>query len=224
MKVAAIVPAYNEADRISAVLSVLTQIPTINEVIAVSDGSTDGTYQIASSISGVRAIQLPKNVGKGGAMHAGALQTDAEILIFLDADLIGLKSQHVEDILAPVLSGEAQMSVGVFRGGRIITDLAQIFFPYVSGQRAIRRDLFLKIPCLEEVRSGIEMAITTFVKSQGVPIKDVIITGVTHPMKEQKLGFWQGAKARYRMYAEMLRFMLGGKHPSEKITDRETTR
>ena len=49
MKVAAVVSAYNEEERSGAVLEALKSAELVDEVIVVSDGSTDGTYQKASS-------------------------------------------------------------------------------------------------------------------------------------------------------------------------------
>jgi len=66
---------------------VLTKCRLINEVIVVSDGSTDDTVKIALQFDGVQVVELPENRGKGGAMKAGLEQTAAEIVLFLDADL-----------------------------------------------------------------------------------------------------------------------------------------
>ena len=112
MDVAAIVPAYNEAKTIGAVLGVLTKCRLINEVIVVSDGSTDDTVKIALQFDGVQVVELPENRGKGGAMKAGLEQTAAEIVLFLDADLIGLTEDHVNALLQPVLENQALMSLG----------------------------------------------------------------------------------------------------------------
>ncbi|GIV04799.1 MAG: hypothetical protein KatS3mg016_0374 [Fimbriimonadales bacterium] len=155
MKVAAIVPAYNEATRIERVLGVLTQCPSLHEIIVVNDGSLDDTatvalqfaqHQATPNTPPVRVINLPVNRGKGGAMFAGATATDADVIIFFDADLIGLKPEHVERILKPVLEGEVAMSIGVFRGGRLSTDMAQILVPYISGQRALLRGVVHRNP------------------------------------------------------------------------------
>ena len=100
------------------------------------------------------------------------------------------------------------MAIGQFRGGRGLTDLAQLLVPYISGQRAIRRDLFLAIPGLSDVGYGIEMAITFNVKRMKGRVCSVTIRGVTHPMKEEKLGFARGAWSRARMYAQMLKFTV----------------
>ncbi|BDI31414.1 hypothetical protein CCAX7_34650 [Capsulimonas corticalis] len=208
MKVAAVIPAFNEEHRIGAVLKTLAASPEITDIIVVSDGSTDRTYEVAAAVPGVRATQLPTNKGKGGAMRTGALQTDADILLFFDADLVGLTPQHVHDILQPMLAGEATMSMGIFQGGRWATDIAQRFSPGITGQRAIRREIFLQIPNLENVGYGIELAITYYVRHHDLVRKDVILRGVTHPMKEEKLGWVRGAGSRMIMYWQMLRFRI----------------
>ena len=217
MTVTAIIPAYNEEHRIAAVLAAVTAA-TVGRVIVVSDGSTDGTAAAAQAVPGVEVVTLPANRGKGGAMRAGAIRADADVLLFFDADLIGLTPNHVHDLLAPVCAGEAAMTMGIFRGGRLWTDMAQFFAPAITGQRAIRRDVFLQIPNLESVGYGIELAINDYVHSQGLVRRDVTLRGVTHPMKEEKLGWAKGAASRMQMYRQMLRFRLSlRKTPRQKV-------
>ena len=206
MSVAAIIPAYNEESRIAAVLQTLTASPLVGEVIVVNDGSSDGTAAAARAVPGVQVVSLPRNQGKGGAMREGATRTQADVLLFFDADLIGLKPQHIADLLAPVCAGETVMAMGIFKGGRLWTDMAQFFAPAITGQRAIRREVFLRVPDLESVGYGIELAINDYVHSQGFIRKDVTLRGVTHPMKEEKLGWARGAASRTRMYWQMLLF------------------
>ena len=206
MTVAAIIPAYNEEHRIAAVLATVTSAPMIGSVIVVNDGSSDGTAAAAQAVPGVEVLTLANNGGKGGAMRAGAMYAQADILLFFDADLIGLKPRHVEDLLAPVCAGEATMTMGIFRGGRLWTDMAQFFAPAITGQRAIRRDVFLQIPDLETVGYGIELAINDYVHRQGLVRRDVTLRGVTHPMKEEKLGWAKGAASRMQMYRQMFKF------------------
>ncbi|MBB6052049.1 glycosyltransferase [Armatimonas rosea] len=221
MRVVAIVPAYNEGRRIVPVLDVLAAAPSVDGIIAVDDGSIDDTFQVASQHAAaqgkLRVVQQAKNQGKGAAMQRGADEAeDADILLFLDADLIGLTVAHVESLLAPVKSGEKVMALGVFRGGNFWTTLAQILAPNISGQRAIRREVFLSVPCLADARYGVELAITSFVMGEGLPMTDVVLKDVSHPTKERKLGLWRGAVARGRMYQQMLPFLLRRYHPTKR--------
>lgn len=219
VKLAAVIPAYNEETRIRAVLQALVGAG-LTDIVVVSDASTDRTCEVAASMPNVRAVQLPVNKGKGGAMREGVLQTDADVLVFFDADLIGLTPQHVQDLTAPVCSGESTMATGVLYGGRWATDIAQYFSPGITGQRAIRRDVFLEIPNLEHVGYGIELAINYYVRHHGYTSKVVRLRGVTHPVKEEKLGWIRGIAARCVMYWQMLRFRvsyeLHGRPPKRK--------
>lgn len=225
VKVAAVIPAFNEAGRIESVLRALTAAPGIDDIVVISDGSTDNTCAIAQATDGVRAFQLPRNKGKGGAMREGAERTDADVLVFFDADLIGLTPEKVSALIAPVCKGEAHMATGVFKGGRFATDIAQFFSPGITGQRAIRRDIFLSIPDLDKVGYGIELAINFYVRHHGFHSKKVVLPGVTHPMKEEKLGLVRGAASRAVMYWQMLRFRitydLHGRPPHPRETPEE---
>jgi glycosyltransferase involved in cell wall biosynthesis len=204
--VAAIVPAYNEEKTIGAVLGVLTKCRLINEVIVVSDGSTDDTVKIALQFDGVQVVELPENRGKGGAMKAGLEQTAAEIVLFLDADLIGLTEDHVNALLQPVLENQALMSLGVFEKGRIATDLAQKVAPYLSGQRALQRDLLSDLSDLDLTRFGVEVALHRYMEENKIPVALVNLPDLSHLMKEEKLGLWKGLAARGKMYWEIIKY------------------
>lgn len=206
MDVAAIVPAYNEEKTIGAVLEVLTKCRLINEVIVVSDGSTDDTVKIALQFDGVQVVELPENRGKGGAMKAGLEQTAAEIVLFLDADLIGLTEDHVNALLQPVLENQALMSLGVFEKGRVATDLAQKVAPYLSGQRALQRDLLRDLSDLDLTRFGVEVALHRYMEENKIPVALVNLPDLSHLMKEEKLGLWKGLAARGKMYWEIIKY------------------
>lgn len=203
LKVAAVVPAYNEGERLGPVLEAIQQAKLVDEIVVVNDGSTDDTGSVAAGYPGVRALNLPTNKGKGGAMYAGASSTDAEIILFLDADLIGISGDQIDSIVKPVFDGETDMCIGVFRGGRKVTDIAQVITPYISGQRALKRDAFLDIEGIGEVRSGVEVAITKHFRAHNLAVDTVILEGCTHPMKEEKIGYVKGFAARLKMYYEI---------------------
>ncbi len=204
MKVAAIVPAYNEETTITNVINVLKQSSLVDEVIVVSDGSIDGTVKIARK-AGANVIDLAKNVGKGGAMKAGSLHTDANVYLFIDADLVGLDEQHISDLLKPVLQGTAEMSVGLFEHGRFATDLAQKVAPFLSGQRAIKKELFHKIPDIENSRFGVEMSLSRYADKHKTSVAEVRLHNLYQIMKEEKRGLVKGFAMRIKMYWEILR-------------------
>lgn len=204
MRVAAIVPAYNEEKTIGEVLEVLLQCTIITEIHVVSDGSKDHTAEVARKYP-VHVLELEANVGKGGAMKAGAQQTDCEVLLFIDADLVGLHCRHIEAILEPVLSGVTPMSIGVFSEGRLSTDLAQKIAPSLSGQRAVKKELFESVPKLEHSRYGVEVALTRYAEQQGVEIVAVPLPALSQVMKEEKQGLAKGFWARLKMYWDIIR-------------------
>lgn len=205
MKVAAIVPAYNEAGTISGVVSVLQSCPLIDEVIVVDDGSNDGTAAVAMA-AGARVLQLQDNRGKGAAIQAGYEATDADFLLLCDADLVGLRLSHLYDLLQPLLGGVADMTVGVFEGGRPITDLAQVMAPQLSGQRALRREILAELDDLTDARYGLEVALTRHCKQTGARVVEVILPDLTQIMKEEKLGLVKGLMARAKMYWEIVKY------------------
>jgi len=156
---------------------------------------------------GARVISLYPNRGKGGAMKAGAKATTADILLFVDADLVGLSETHCHDLLEPVISGRTDMTVGVFAGGRATTTIAQKITPFLSGQRAIRRKILEEIPQLEDSRYGVEVAISKYVAANGIRVEKVLLKDVSHVMKEEKQGLLPGARNRLKMYWEILKVL-----------------
>lgn len=206
MKTAAIIPAFNEERTISDVLKVLSASPLVDRLVVVSDGSTDNTVNKALEQEKIEVIELLENRGKGGAIKAGLDNTDASILLFLDADLIGLRAAHVEELIKPVMEGKTSMTVGIFEKGRVATDIAQKMAPFLSGQRALRRELLENISDLDISRFGFEMALHRYVEDKDVSVELVNLPDLSHVMKEEKLGFWKGMAARGKMYWEIIKY------------------
>lgn len=206
MDVMAIIPAYNEEKTIGDVLAVLKEVSLVKKIIVVSDGSTDHTVQVARSYD-VEVVELEENRGKGGALKAGLESVKADVVLFLDADLLGLTPEHVYNLLQPVISNEADMTIGIFEKGRIATDLAQKMAPYLSGQRALKFFLLEQISDLDVARFGVEVALNRFMESSKISVKEVILRDMSHVMKEEKFGVWKGMAARMKMYWEIIKYL-----------------
>ena len=113
MKILVIVPAYNEEESLPGVLSDLRQHVPGADIVVVNDGSADRTAHIARS-AGVKVLDLPVNLGIGGAMQAGylyAAKHDYDIAVQFDGD-----GQHrageIEKLLRPLVGGKADLAIG----------------------------------------------------------------------------------------------------------------
>jgi glycosyltransferase involved in cell wall biosynthesis len=201
-----LIPAFNEEKTIAPVIRVALE-SSLGPVLVVDDGSSDQTASVAER-AGATVLKLPKNLGKGGAVFEGVRALQTEIVLLIDADLTGLTAKHLKDLAQPVLDSEAEMSRGVFTGGRWATTAAQQLTPQLNGQRAIKREKLLKIHGLRESRYGIEIAITDQAKRENWRTVDVAMPDISQVMKEEKRGFWQGLKIRLWMYADIVRTYL----------------
>lgn len=207
--IAVVIPVFNEAGRIGQVLSVLREVACLKEIIVVDDGSTDGTLEevnlCATLDTRIRVLSHAKNRGKGQAIHKGISATRATYLLMLDGDLVDLKPHHVHDLIQPVIAREADMTLGLFRGGRFKTDLSHWFVPWLTGQRCLRKDQFRYVSLDAAAGYGIETALTVASRQQGWRCQHVVLRGVDHPPCEFHRGFWPGIKIRTKMYTQILR-------------------
>ncbi|MDD2481168.1 MAG: glycosyltransferase family 2 protein, partial [Lutispora sp.] len=128
-------------------------------------------------------------------------------ILLLDADLIGLKKSHLYDLIYPVVLNQADMTVGIFKKGRAITDIAQKIAPNLSGQRVVKKSILDQIEDLDYVRYGIEVALTIHVNKYSYNVKEVYLDEITHLTKEEKLGFTHGFLSRLKMYKDILKVL-----------------
>jgi glycosyltransferase involved in cell wall biosynthesis len=204
MRVSAIIPAYNEEKTICQVVNSVKNTRRIGEIIVVSDGSIDNTAINARKCN-VNVIELKENGGKGAAIKAGLEACSGDVILLLDADLVGLLGSHIEDLLSPVLDHDYDMSIGVFTKGRLATDLAHRILPYLSGQRALKRSILESISSLPEYGYGLETAMTLYAYENKLRVKHVELSNLTHIMKEEKYGFYKGMIERFKMYRQVLK-------------------
>jgi glycosyltransferase involved in cell wall biosynthesis len=206
-----IIPAHNEADRIADTLHVVQQMEGLARVLVVDDGSVDDTAgmvrKAALEDARLSLISMPTNRGKAAAMIAGAEAAGTDLVAFIDADLVGLKPQHLRDLTRPVLDNECDMTIGLFRGGRLQTDLSHFLTPFLSGQRCLRWNRFRDTPYLDNARGGIEVGLSLYARRQGLRVRRVPWHGVTHVMKTEKMGRARGLWVHFKMYGEILRYV-----------------
>jgi glycosyltransferase involved in cell wall biosynthesis len=95
MKLSVVVPIFNEVDNVrplvAAVTGALASVPYDYELIAVDDGSTDGTRdalaQLVALNPRLRVIELRRNYGQTAAMSAGIEHAAGEVIVTIDGDL-----------------------------------------------------------------------------------------------------------------------------------------
>lgn len=198
-RIAAIVPAYNEQETLAEVVEVLKATPLIQEILVISDGSTDGTVGIARDL-GVRTIHLRENHGKGMAMAVGVEHTDAPILLFVDGDILNLTGAVLTELIEPVLSGRSDMNIGIRHRGALVDAFHRRTGPLLSGIRCLRREIFEAVPESHLEGFAIETGLNWSCRQLGCRITTVVLHHLKHLVKEKKRGFLPGVEARFRMF------------------------
>ncbi len=121
-----LIPAFNEASRLGAVLERIDRQAIDCEVVVVDDGSADDTAGVARR-GGATVLQHPFNLGYGAALQTGykyALKRQARFVVQMDAD-----GQHdpaaIADLIAPVTAGELDLVIG----SRFLEDTGYVMPP-----------------------------------------------------------------------------------------------
>ena len=197
-RVAVLVPAYNEADNVGAVLD---RIPAEvcgveTAVLVIDDGSRDGTDEVARAHGAIVARHVV-NRGGGAALRTGyrlLADSGAEIVVTLDADGQHLP-EEMERLAKPVLDGE----VAVAHGSRVLGEAEAnhpareagiVFFNKVvsfitrtkvtdcsNGYRAVRTDVLPTLVLRQEQFHTSEFMIEAI--KRGIPAKEVPVTVVS---------------------------------------------
>lgn len=122
MKIAAIVPAYNEERAITGVVQDINQMAHTHNlsitVIVVNDCSKDATSEIISQLNCV-ALNLPVNLGIGGAVQTGfkyAFENDFDYAIQIDGD-----GQHPASEIPKLINAIKENDFDVVIGSRFIS-------------------------------------------------------------------------------------------------------
>lgn len=197
MKLIIQIPCYNEAEILPHTLGTLPrQIEGFDqvEILVVDDGSRDNTAEAARAAGADHVLSLPNHLGLARAFAAGldaSLCLGADVIVNTDAD-DQYYAGDIATILAPILSGEAQVVVGdrgvaslehfaplkrrlQVWGSKVVSKAAGISVPdATSGFRAITRDAALRTLVLSEYSYTLETLIqagNTHISVKSVPIR-----------------------------------------------------
>ena len=189
-RVSLIIPAYNEAPRIGAVLEAAVQSLYIHNIIVVDDGSTDFTGEVATDYEYVAVMQHSENLGKGAAMDTGyrlAKEFGSNVLLFMDADLRGLKPEHITSLVEPVTSDVASMTIGILERTKLQKAVLKRWGAF-SGQRALPIDAWGLLTSKDKSGFNVEAALNSRFRHEGLhrDIQRVELSGVTHVGKREK--------------------------------------
>lgn len=120
-RVACIIPAKNEQQRIAATVEAALTLPHVEVVIVCDDGSTDETARYAGAVGAV-VVNHDRNRGKAAALDSAvnALgvreqrdhRPECDTLLLLDADLEA-SAANAAPLIDPVLAGSAELTIGV---------------------------------------------------------------------------------------------------------------
>ena len=165
MNTCVVIPALNEADSIDALLAAIPP-GLVDEIMVVDNGSTDDTAARALA-AGARVVREDRR-GYGFACAAGVAATQADIMVFLDADLSDFP-EEMAALLAPIQSGQAdlvlgsrflagnlsqsvmppQQRFGNWLASRLMRRLYGLPVTDLSPFRAVRRDVLLALDMRE---------------------------------------------------------------------------
>lgn len=221
-KVAVVIPAYNEGDRVGATVAAAATLPGVDVVVVVDDGSRDDTARAATQAGASMVLRFPRNRGKAAAMESGAeavrlldhkeSQPQPRDLLFLDADL-GATAAAAGPLITPVTAGEADMTIAVFTervklgGHGFVVRLSAAgirratgWAPAqpLNGQRCLSRAAY-DAACPLARGFGVETAMTIDLKRKGLRITEVEV-----PLAHRATGTdWRAQLHRARQFADV---------------------
>lgn len=205
MSLTVLIPAFNEAARIGAVLTALQGLPDLTEILVVDDCSTDQTAAVAAGHPGVTVLRQGANGGKTRALAAGLRAARGDLVALIDADLIGLTGDDLARLVAPVRAGRAAMSISL--RGNAPPPWRWIGLDYISGERVMAKALLM--PALDGLdrlpRFGFEVHLNRMILARRLPIAVVPWPGVASPVKARKYGLMAGLRGDIGMIADMAR-------------------
>lgn len=192
MSISVIVPVYNEERTIASIIEIVRTWGKAQEIIVVNDGSTDRTLKaIAQFKKDTRILSEKENHGKGYAMAKGIESAKGDIVLFLDADLLGLTHHDLDRLVAPIVEQKADMTVRGRTSQR---------FRILSGERALlRKDALPLADKLRTVGYGMELLLNNYFKDKRVvyvdlPFVSPFMKYEKQPVNDAMLGYIKEAR------------------------------
>lgn len=209
-------PIYNEERTLETILGHVLDRAEVGEVIAVDDGSRDGSWEILTAIASrdprVRPFKQPQNAGKGAALRRAIGELRRPFALVQDADL-EYDPRDYAALLEPLLEGRADVVYGVrgfagqtaysfwfVMGNKGVTLASNLLFDsYISdmetGYKVLRSELWKRLN-LRGSRFDIEPDITARIVRLGYRIHEVPIRYYARGREDGKKLTWQdGVKA-----------------------------
>jgi len=170
-----VIPACDEAGTVGAVVAACLGAPGVGMVLAVVNGTDNGTSQAAQAAGAITTSE--PRADKGNAMRVGLGWVASDEVLFCDADLSGLTSEHVA----------AMLTLGPHDGQLAgLTDNPVVgltrFAPPITGQRRLPTALARRLP-LEGSGYEAELRIDAALGRLRVPHRTVVLRGVTNPTR-----------------------------------------
>ncbi len=109
-----IIPAFNEADNIVDVITSLKEENPSWDLLVINDASSDNTSELAKKAGMAAVLDLPCNLGVGGAVQAGfiyAVQNGYHIAVKFDGDGQH-KASEIHKLLEPIQKGICDVVMG----------------------------------------------------------------------------------------------------------------
>ncbi|MBI4514196.1 MAG: glycosyltransferase family 2 protein [Deltaproteobacteria bacterium] len=183
-----IIPAFNEASALAAVLrAIAAQALPAHEIIVIDDGSTDDTAAVAAA-QGARVIRHPYNIGNGAAVKSGLRAARGEVVLLMDGDgqhppaAIAALLAHLSDYHMVVGARVRRSEAGYHRllANRLYSGFASYVAQYriedlTSGFRALRRRDALRFVDMLPNTFSYPSTLTLAVLRSGLPVKYVAV-------------------------------------------------
>jgi glycosyltransferase involved in cell wall biosynthesis len=204
VKLSILIPTYNECTTIQELVKRVQAVPYDKEIIAVDDGSTDGTRDLLPCLEGpgVTVLYHDHNQGKGAAIRTALAHATGDIVVIQDADL-EYDPRDYAQLVQPIMEGRAKVVYGSrFLGPRMamffwhmlankmLTLMTNILYDAIlsdmeTGYKAFRADVLKGIP-LRSHRFDFEPEVTAKVLKRGNRIFEVPISYFGREYREGK--------------------------------------